>query len=233
MTDAVRELFIKKYYNGDAEAYDKMMHSDDPEADARYLAYGIDPCTHWSDIELHTKCHPEYEELALAWVRYALGYLPQEQAYMPYLAVLQTLVENDRTGKLPEGQFVDELLFYVKRIRNNDMKKGGWVYHTVQPESVLKTYETHLSLYKQQARERLCKFLGYEPLLEYSCDAEVFLRQIFENDAFYSDMPWCDADYKAGNIASYRQIFLKDGEAAADASEFILRRDLDPRIFDD
>lgn len=228
MTDQIRKNFIEKYYNGDADAYDKNMTSDDPERDAAYFAFGDRPTTHWQDIERHVKCHPEYEELALAWINFILGYVPQQHAYMPYLSFLQTLFETSETGKISDENFSKELIFYVKKVRNEDMKRGGWVLKKTFSKTDLDFYNSHLALYKQGARNRLSKLLGYDPLLEHSLEAEIFLRQIFQEEFFHADMAYCNADYIAATIVKYREIFLRDGEAAADASEMTLwHKDLD------
>lgn len=211
-----RNELIEKYYNGNAQVCDKDRASDDPVGDAHFFRYGKRPTTHWRDIELHAKCHPEHEELALAWIRFLLGYLPQQHAYMPCLPYIQSLVQHSETGNITDIAFSTEMISYAKKIRNDDMKRGGWVYKTPFAKEDFDLYNRHLAVYKPLARLRLCDFLGYEPLLEHSLDAEVFLRQLFQEDSFNSQAPYCNADFKAGTIVMYRQAFLQKGAAAAD-----------------
>lgn len=219
----IKKGFIDKYYNSDVAAYEQNMTLHDPEADMAYLRYGKDSTLHWHDIALQAKCNPEYEEIALAYVRYVLGYLPSQHAYMPSLAFLQTLVESYQAGKISSETFGQEFFSHVKQIRNKDMKNGGWVQHKIYSEADHHRYDTYLSLYKQSTRERLSRLLGYEPSLAYSLDAEIFLRLIFQEDYFYTDMPFCNADYIAATVVKYREAFLQKGEAAADASDLFGR----------
>lgn len=214
------KAFIEKYFDGNEEAFNEVMHVEDPEADAHRRKY-YRTAVRWKDIDLHSKSYPEYEELSLAWIRYLLGYLPEPRAYMPSLAFIQTLVQSTKANKISEQSFLEELFWCVQQIRNKDIKQGGWLLNLTYDNIHYDRYNRHLLIYKQAARERLCKFLGYEPLLEHSLEAEMFLRQTFAEDFFHSKFPLCNADYKAATIVKYREIFLTQGEEEADKSELL------------
>jgi hypothetical protein len=171
----------------------------------------------WKDLELTSRCHPEKEMMSLLWIEAYLGYVPSPHIYTPHLAFIQALVENVEKGVIEPDTFVDELLFHVKRIRNDDMKDGKWVGRKYDA-SDYEYYDTFLGLYKQPARLRLCKLLRYEPDLEYSLGAEVYLRQIFELEGFYTELPYTAADYKAATITWYTELYHTHGEQAADES---------------
>lgn len=220
-TSSVTKALISKYFNGDEDAFNEVMRVDDPEAYSHWLKY-YNTTVHWKDIDLHVRCHPEYHEVAIAWIRYVLGYLPQPEAYMPFLAFIQTLIENAKNSMASDDQFLEELFSCVRQIRNKDIKHGGWLLNFTYGQAHYERYNNELAFYKHAARERLCKFLGYEPLLEFSLDAEVFLRQIFAEDYFHLDMPYCNADYKAANIVRYREAFLTLGEEMADTCDLAL-----------
>lgn len=229
--DDFKKEFADKFLNGDAAEYERLMAMCTSEEDKNYLRYGKRATISWCDIENQVKCHPHYEELALAFVRFILGYLPQQHAYLPSLAFLQTLTENFETGKISIDHFAREFFFYTKEIRNEDMKQGGWVQHPTYDEHNYQHYDTYLGQYKHQARDRLCTFLGYEPDLISSLDAEVFLRQLFESDDYYPSIPWCNADYIAGNVVKYRKAFLEKGVAAADNIDFVGRTIEEFKVF--
>jgi len=63
--------------------------------------------------------------------------------------------------------------------------------------------------------------MGYEPLLIYSLPAEVLLRQLFESDELYSDMPMHQIDFRAITIARYREVLIVQGEQQADESDLM------------
>ncbi len=200
---------VDKYYNGDEAAYN--------EALTRQNASVID----WSDIETQTKCAPDQEYHALAYIQNFLGYIPEPNIYMPHIAFVQVLVDSMEKNLITWDHFIDELVFHAKRIRNDDMLKGEWVRHKTYDESYRKHYENFLPLYKLPARDRLSKLLGYEPLIEYSLEAELFLRRLFQLDSFHSEMPYGDTDLKAATIVRYREAYLLQGKSVADDSDLI------------
>jgi|GEM_PF-3357729 len=101
------------------------------------------------------------------------------------------------------------------------MKKNGWVRYLHLDQDYLDFYNSHLGIYKDVARQRLCSFMGYEPLLIYSLPAEVLLRQLFESDELYSDMPMHQIDFRAITIARYREVLIVQGEQQADESDLM------------
>ena len=219
--ETVKEAFVKKYYDGDVEEFERERASVKLDPDYDSSAYAKRETTNWSDIEQQIKSHPEHEQLVLNWTRRRLGYLPEQHAYMPYLAYMQTLIESYETKAMPDEEFFPELLLQAKNIRNEDMKSSGWLSENLHDSAAQAEYDTYLAIHKQAARERLTRFLGHAPALEYSLKVELHLRQVFTYDSFHSGMPFCDFDYQAATITAYREIFLTQGEAAANASAFV------------
>jgi hypothetical protein len=170
----------------------------------------------WTDIERASNISPFETKIRLLWIKAYLGYVPTYDIYLPHLPFIHVLVDKVEKGLMEPDVFVDELLFQVKQMRNADMKKFGWVSKKEFTEEDYAYYDSYLADYKQAARERLCKLLTYEPKLEYSLYAEIYLRELFIEDRFYNDMPFCDMDYKAATIAHYRETYLRFGEKAAD-----------------
>lgn len=175
----------------------------------------------WETLDTVAKCFPELEAKALRLIEYFLGYLPVPVIYMPHEAFIRTLIASYQNGTLRKDNLLDEVEFHAKRIRNDDMKKGGWVKYLVHDEADYKRYDMHLAIYKHIARDRLCELIGYEPSLDHSLEAELYLREFFQSDAFTSETPYCHIDHKAVTIVRYREAYLLQGEMTADDSDLM------------
>lgn len=201
--------FIRRYFNGDKAAYNN------------FRKYRVRKTLYWDDILLQSKCAPEFRNQALSQIRHWLGYIPAEHIYMRHISYLQSLVAGYKSGTILFETFSEQLYTHLLNIRNDDMKKGGWVRFTTRHPADIKRYETYLSVFRQPARQRLSALLGYEPSLDYSLEAEVYMRQLFANDSFHTNMDYTEADYKAATITTYRQTFIQFGEAEADRLSFV------------
>ena len=205
MSDAVCQMLADKYYGGNVEAY------------KRERKFGIRTTISWADIETSSKCSSAYENHALYWIKTCLGYVPNDHVYLPHLAFIQTIIEAYNQETISQDQFIDDLTFHAKRIRNDDIKKGGWLKKEKHTQSDFDHYNSYLSVYKNLARDRLSRFLGYEPEIKYSLEAEILLRHLFEMDEYSSGTPFTDTDFKAATITQYKEVFLLQGEERADA----------------
>lgn len=194
---------------------------DTQHCSKKFFAHQIDETIKWNDIQSSLKYAPEKKDLALLWIQRCLGYLPKSCIYMPHVAFIQILLQNMENGLLSKEQFADEIIIHAKQIRNDDMKKDGWVANRNYKHDLRKTYQCFLPAYKQQARSRLSTMLGFEPELKYSLAAELELRQLFEMDYFHPDLSYCSIDFKAATIVCYRKDYYSHGEAFADQSELI------------
>lgn len=168
--------------------------------------------------QLSLKISPQYKGLTLRLIKRSLGYLPSPEIYLPHLAFAQSLEDNHANGVIPDDVYAREAVALDERIRNDDMKKGGWVSKLEFDQSDYDFYNEYLEIYKNAARERLCRIMGYEPLLLYSLTAEMLLRHFIESDSYYSEMPMCEVDFKAVTITRYRELYITEGETVADQS---------------
>lgn len=169
-------------------------------------------------IELAKKVSPDYREQSLRLFKRGLGYLPSPYIYLPHLAFAQSLNENHAIGLVSDETYMVEAYALHQRIRNDDMKKNGWVRYLEIDQAYLDFYNSHLGIYKDAARSRLCSLMEYEPKLLYSVPAEILLRQLFESDEFDSTKSMYPIDYRAITIARYREVFITEGEQKADQS---------------
>jgi hypothetical protein len=200
---------IERRFNGDMKAYEE------------WLKYRPTETIGWADIERSIKAYPNQEELALAWIQHSLGYLPERHVILPHLAFIQTLMENGRGGTLNNDTFADELLFHMKRIRNDDMRKSGWLATKVPSVQDYEFYNSYLLEHWETARTRHVNFLGFEPLVDHSMPAEISLRECFHKTKLAVNTPHCNLDFQMATITKYREIFLTEGEDTADNSELV------------
>ena len=175
----------------------------------------------WTDLAAAARCFPANEAYALHLVQTCLGYLPERHIILPELAFIQSLVNDLQTSSGTEDAFYDGLVFHTKKIRNEDMKQGGWIDKTQFDPADLELYDTYLSAFKQTARERLTEIMGYSPALIHSLEAELYLRRLCSHDGFYTALPWCHMDHKAVTVVRYREAWLLEGPAAADDSDLM------------
>ncbi len=175
----------------------------------------------WKDIELASRVAPEYYSKALRWIGIWVGYLPAEGVYRPYLAIVQSrYADLIRTHKIDE-QNVDEDIIIAKQIRNDDMKKGGWLINKFSDEKNRRAYDEILPMYKDRARKLLCTNMGYEPLIEHSFEAEIYLRHMFTMDDYHEGLKFSAMEIKAMTVAHYRSHYDLEGERSADESTLI------------
>lgn len=174
---------------------------------------GTEDVMRWQDIARSGKCNAHREDEAKEIIRSTFGYLPQDHVCMPHLAFMQTLVENHRSGNMPDETFEKEIVFHLLRLRNDDMKP--WVRFMTQPPHVREDYKSYLPEYAQKARNRLSKLLGYEPDVEHSMCAELMLRMLYQYVEILEIRENTDFDFKAFMVAKYRETYFKEGADAA------------------
>lgn len=175
----------------------------------------------WNDIELAAKVNPEQHANALKWISFALGYLPPKAVYMPYLAIVQSRYDEMIRTQRIDMQCVEEDLIISQQIRNDDIKKGGWLKNQLSDEKYKHSYEENLPMYKHKARVLLCENLSYEPLVEHSFEAEIYMRHMFTMDDYHEGLKYTPMEMKAMAIAHYRRLYYIEGEAIADRSDLI------------
>lgn len=173
--------------------------------------------TDWKTLLLDMKVHPEKEDEALLFLRRLLGYLPRPEIYSPHMPFMRTLHANCDSGIITEDTLADELDFHIKRVRNDDLKKSGnWQYKKMFSQAMYDFYESHLPEFKEVVRDRMKDFIGYYVDLEYSLEAELFMRECFNERLIAKKSPYDDIDLRAATVALYRETLFLHGEDEAD-----------------
>jgi hypothetical protein len=197
----------------------------------KYKAHKTDQTIKWNDLQNSLLFATEQKNYALVYVKKCLGYIPEEHIFLPHLSYVQMLLQNKLRGVIPKAQFVDEMLQHMKHIRNDDMKKDGWIQGRTYTHDMRRVYKEFLPEFKELARKRLCSLLGFEPPLKYSLAAELHLRTLFEKDYYRPDLPFCQLDFKAANVVMYRKSYYHFDEATADQSD-LFALNFDPFMLD-
>ena len=178
---------------------------------------------HWDDFMTTASTLPHYEARARSLIKLRLGYLPPtEIVYLPYEPFLRSLFSEYDNGRLEGDVFVKEADDIIKKIRNDDLNKHGFIPGGAFSESDYHYYETHLSLFKSAARQRLSRILGYEPPVAHSLFAETHMRQLMQEDYYYDDLPPGDkVDHRSYTIYHYCWELIANGGEAANAFALI------------
>lgn len=174
---------------------------------------GTEEAVRWNDLQINATVLPQYEAIALKFIEEGLGYLPHLSIRLPLEPYLRGLLNSYQLGLLVGDAFNQAVDDHLKLIRNADMA----IYQT-EPTAYFKTmYQDLYERFGLLARQRLARFLGYEPRLEYSLMAELWLWDIMARVGKLPDSPTA-VDFKALTIIRYREILLKEGKQAADVS---------------
>lgn len=191
----------------------KWKEEDLTEANKRVLS--------WSEISFLSQCYPEHAYHAKALIKEFLGYTPIDEVLIPREAPIRIIVHKRLAKNLDSNAFITELIAAIQLLRNDDMCKSGWAQPLTEHD--YKRYDHHNIPNKQKARDRLTGFLGYEPKLEHSLDAELRLRDLLSMDfaAAHAASGYLWTDYEAASITKYREILLTAGKQAADQSPLL------------
>ena len=197
----------------------------DFEAYESDLKNGNEETLSWIDITSAIKVEPHFEERSLALVKATLGYLPKRHVYLPYMGFISALLKNKPADlKLSsEHQSEDDLqiLYYLKCIRNDAVRKGGWLNHLFPTEGDYQFFNSYMPGYIVPTRERLTSFLGYTPEPQHSLFAEAYLRPYLAADPLHANELTHEMICKVATIAHYRKNYLEKGNDAAAGIEFI------------
>lgn len=199
------------------------LKDDTVENEARaYIAEQIEgrrKTLQWDHLVAAASILPEMEISTYQLIRYCLGYLPESHITLPHEPFIRTLLNNYRWG----GTSVDELLFkqaeeHLLAIRNKDIQSDSCLhYHRDDYQK----YFGYLPGYADKVKQRLEKFLGYEPYLEHSLMAELQLRTAMTDDRNHFGDQINDYDLRAITIIGYREVLLRKGKDEADKSPLI------------
>lgn len=202
-----REKTIQERYGGDEERFNKDY--------ANAVAHGRMNAVDWNDVLLGATTFPEVEEKCEQLIEHWLGYLPHPSSIIKYTPYLRALLMSQTQGTITDIDFAQQVDDHIKLIRNEDLKYNACLEY--EP-GIYQNYHHNFAPYGQIVRDRLSRFLGYTPNLEHSLIAELWLRDVIANDSLQLPAHMTACDYKAITLVKYREVLLRDGIDAANAS---------------
>lgn len=188
-----------------------------PELDSD-MEYALEDLLSIEDDEILAKVRPELASPTLLLIEKRLGYLPRQSLTVLYEPDLREYYHRYIIGDIDVDRFyycADELL---KIMRKHDFRHDFRVFEN--PEIYKNYSKLHLP-YLQQANDRICKFLGYQPTLDCSMAAEIWLSQIIARDNIQLSDHLTPYDYRAMTSIRYREILITEGEATANNSSLL------------
>ncbi|MBK7854670.1 MAG: hypothetical protein IPJ79_06900 [Bacteroidetes bacterium] len=174
----------------------------------------------WKDVEQSSRVLIEFALQAQHIIHNALGYVPHVAHCMPHEIFIRELAKQIHFNEIAPEEFIDQVEYHVKQIRNAEYKRGGWARERDYSTREYEQYETYLPHYKDITRKRVESLLGYSPLLLYSLGAELALREFAHHEDFKSAQ-WQKFDCKYLSIIRYRELHFTKGQKAADEMEIL------------
>jgi len=208
-----RQKMIQEVFGGDekrfGKAYDEAINE------------GIQEAVSWKNLFLNATVLPDLEEKAKDLIEARLGYIPPKAKTIRYEYELRTLIQNYDFGYISEENLYNQADCYIKLLRNDDIEPNDCL--TYEPD-LYEKYKREYLPYEQMAKGRIMNFLGYEPILEHSLIAEIWLGSILGKDNLR--LPDCitPIDFKALSIIKYREVLLAHGKEVADNSPLLCCR---------
>lgn len=214
-------------YDGDIAKYEAAMDAEgkqvadgsfggDEEAALENRVRARSDTIYWQDMVEALTILPDLETAAHQLIVDYLGYLPPERTRYEFEPFIRTLIHTQRQGQVSESEFDAQLRPRMTELRNADIHENGWIVE-YRPRD-FDRYETYLPQCKQAARERVVAFIGYEPELDRSVGAELWLRErMMRDDAHFADDRTQD-DSRAITVVAYREAWITQGADAANAS---------------
>lgn len=201
-----RQKYIDRFHKGNTEEY---LFVDMISRSGRMK---------WADLTLASETLPQLEKECLNEISEVLGYLPPRAVTLPHEPFLRHLMKTYKSGAISLEEYRPQFEDHLLNIRNDDMKRSGWNYFETHTPVVLENYRTRYTAQSHQARQRIARFLGYYPELSASLEAEMMLREALANDQNALPDTLTHLDIKALTIVKYREVLVKDGKEAANAS---------------
>lgn len=205
-----REKTIQNVFGGDEKRFEKAYQEAVTEA--------ISEAVSWKDLALNATVLPNLEDQTNDLIERRLGYLPHHSVTLPYAPYLRALLQRYHQGTLSQDAFTEQAEEHLKLIRNADMQ------HYSSPDPAphfVQSYQKMFGLYAQKIKERLVRFLGYEPNLKHSLMAELWLGDVMAMDTIRLPDGPTAVDFKALTIIRYREQLFTHDKAAADASPLL------------
>lgn len=205
-----RQKTIQNVFGGNEQRFNQAYQQAVTEA--------ISEAVSWKDLALNATVLPNLEDPAKDLIERRLGYLPHPAVTLPYEPYLRALLHSYHRGTLSPDAFTEQAEEHLKLIRNADMQ------HYSSPDPAphfIQSYQKMFGMYGLQVKERLTRFLGYEPRLEYSLMAELWLFDLMARDTLRLPEGPTAVDFKALTIIRYREILFSQSKADADASPLL------------
>ncbi len=201
-----QEHTLQHVFGGNEKRFEKAYQEAVTEA--------ISEAISWKDLTLNATVLPDLESAAKNLIERRLGYLPHPAVTLPYAPYLRALLQNYHQGTLSADAFTEQAEEHLKLIRNTDMQH----YSSREPAPhFVQSYQKMFGIYGLQVKERLTRFLGYEPRLEHSLMAELWLFDLMARDTPQLPEGLTAVDFKALTIIKYREILFTQGKQEADA----------------
>lgn len=202
-----RQQTIQNVFGGNEQRFKQAYQQAVTEA--------ISEAVSWKDLALHATVLPNLEGQAKDLIERRLGYLPHPAVTLHYEPYLRALLQSYHQGTLSSDAFTEQAEEHLKLIRNADMQ------HYSSPEPAphfVQSYQKMFGIYGGKVKERLTRFLGYEPRLEHSLMAELWLFDLMARDTVRLPDGLTAVDFKALTIIRYREILLSQGLTDANDS---------------
>ena len=202
-----QQKIIDEYYNGDAVRFEAAFDEAVTEGNLHAV--------HWDDLIVDATTLPELKETGRELIEINLGYLPADHVIVPYEPYLRALIQSYWQNAIAQDNFLDQLEDHIKLIRNADMKYNNCLTYD---DAICRNYDRTFIPYGYAVKDRLTRFLGYEPKLEHSLIAEMWMRDIMAKDTLQLSEQMTAIDVKAMTLIKYREVLLEQGQTVADRS---------------
>ena len=203
----LKQNLVEEHYGNNAERF---------EADfAEAVTEGRLHAVQWNDLLTDATTLSHLKETGRGFIEINLGYLPPNDVMLPYEPYLRALIQMYWQDALTEDDFLQQAEDHIKLIRNADMK-----HNTCQTydDAIYENYRNTFVPYGYAVKSRLTNFLGYEPELEHSLIAEMWMRDILADQTYQLPREITADDIRAITLIKYREALLKQGKAVADKS---------------
>ena len=205
-TEEDHQRHLSVFYGGNSQSYEYDIRES---GRTRY---------NFNDLALAGQIHPEHEAEGKRIIKFLLGYLPPDSFTIKQEPFIRVIHESYITGKIDHDQMLLEAEEHVKLIREIDM------LHDIQTTYGVDSYQSYFEYLPEmadRAKSRLVGFLGYEPWLEASVNAELLLREAMADDRFKFTGNLNSVDLQAITRVHFRETFLQKQLAAANASPLV------------
>ena len=207
--------YTHKDYLRDHEATLALFNGDASKmkaAQKKTMAAGIS----WSDVATYAAVYPEHQQRALQVIDTRLGYRPHENIIIPHEVFIRTLIEQCDKGMISQADYERDLTQHIKHIRNDDINKFGWADKLRYTWAEIEHYNNYLPQYEAMVHEKIIRYFGQLPSLDYILPADQMLRGLYHQHPTIICYGFLPIDYKAFHMIAYRKALAEQSKEAAD-----------------